>query len=240
MHIAFGYLRFYKVRNTLIVLALAIVLYIPFGMQKLASLSRKVMTERAASTPLIAGTKGSSSDLVLSSLYFKNNHLDPLPYGIVDSINRFELGYAIPLLITNNARNHPVVGISLDYFSFKELTINSGRYFALPGECVIGYEVAARLNLAIDSTLISSPENYFDLAGNYPLKMKVTGVLNKSFGPDDYAVFVDIKTNWIMLGIGHGHENVDQIEDPTIVMQRENNVTKNRGQTQYIQRNNVG
>lgn len=34
------------------------------------------------------------------------------------------------------------------------------------------------------------------------------GVLDRRHGPDDGAVFVDIKTAWIIAGIGHGHDDV--------------------------------
>ena len=45
--------------------------------------------------------------------------------------------------------------------------------FTILGEAVIGSKVADDLNLAVGDTLISSPENLFDLAGQYPLQMKV-------------------------------------------------------------------
>ena len=91
------------------------------------------------------------------------------------------------------------------------------------GECVIGSTVADRLAIGIGDSLISSPENLFDLAGVYPLKMTVVGVLESSDSPDDRAVFVDIKTNWVIMGLGHGHEDVSQVYDPSIVLQRDSN-----------------
>jgi putative ABC transport system permease protein len=38
--------------------------------------------------------------------------------------------------------------------------------------------------------------------------MQVTGVLAPTGTPDDEAVLADIKTAWVIAGIGHGHENV--------------------------------
>ncbi len=55
---------------------------------------------------------------------------------------------------------------------------------------------------------MSSPENLFDLDGVYPLEMPVVGVLEATNTPDDAAIFVDIKTAWVIQGIGHGHEDV--------------------------------
>ena len=56
--------------------------------------------------------------------------------------------------------------------------------------------------------MISSPENLFDLDGIYPLELDVVGVLAPTGTPDDDAVFTDIKTAWVIAGIGHGHEDV--------------------------------
>ena len=53
---------------------------------------------------------------------------------------------------------------------------------------------------------MSDPENVFDLAGSYPLKCRIVGVLAPTASADDSAVFVDLKTQWIMEGLGHGHE----------------------------------
>ncbi|MBW1868991.1 MAG: hypothetical protein JRI73_06775, partial [Deltaproteobacteria bacterium] len=67
---------------------------------------------------------------------------------------------------------------------------------------------------------VSSPETLFDLAGVYPLKMKVVGVLEKSHTSDDLAVFVDLKTTWVIQGLGHGHKDVTRLKDPTLVLKR--------------------
>ena len=38
--------------------------------------------------------------------------------------------------------------------------------------------------------------------------MPVVGILAPNNTPDDEAVFVDVKTTWVISGIGHGHEDV--------------------------------
>ena len=96
---------------------------------------------------------------------------------------------------------------------------------AVLGDCVLGARVAESLTLKPGDNLVSSPESLFDLAGVYPLKMKVAGVLKKSHTTDDLAVFVDLKTTWIIQGLGHGHQDVTKLKDPTLVLKRtESNV----------------
>jgi putative ABC transport system permease protein len=58
------------------------------------------------------------------------------------------------------------------------------------------------------SAVFSSQEQVFDLAGIYPLKMRITGVLAPTGTPDDDAIFADLKTTWLIQGIAHGHDNL--------------------------------
>jgi putative ABC transport system permease protein len=50
--------------------------------------------------------------------------------------------------------------------------------------------------------------------------MKVVGVLARSHTPDDLAVFTDLKTTWVIEGLVHGHEDVSQVRDESLIMQR--------------------
>jgi putative ABC transport system permease protein len=51
--------------------------------------------------------------------------------------------------------------------------------------------------------------------------MHVAGVLAPTFGPDDRAVFADIKTTWIIEGLGHGHQDLDEPAAASGVLSRE-------------------
>jgi len=50
--------------------------------------------------------------------------------------------------------------------------------------------------------------------------MTVVGILEKSHSSDDLAIFVDLKTAWVIQGLGHGHQDVTQLNDPTLVLKR--------------------
>ncbi len=116
----------------------------------------------------------------------------------------------------------------MEYFSFRNLNLQNGRNITYIGECVVGNKVAQKLNLSPGDSLISSPENYFDFAGVYPLKMNVVGILNPSDTPDDKAIFTDLKTNWIIMGLGHGHEDVTKTTDQSVILNKDSsNVTAN-------------
>jgi putative ABC transport system permease protein len=52
--------------------------------------------------------------------------------------------------------------------------------------------------------------------------------------PDDRAVFVDVKTTWIIAGISHGHHDVTRAADPDVVLlEREDEVVTNAAIVEY-------
>lgn len=220
-YLAVKYLMFYKFRTLVLTASIGLILFLPLGLEKLISESESQMLARADATPLVIGAKGSSTDLVINTLYFEKNKIEPIHLGLLDTLNSMDLGHAIPMLSAFKARDFPIVGTDLDYFSFRNLSIALGRNLQLVGECVIGNEVANQLNLSVGDHLVSSPENFIDLAGVYPLKMNIVGVLSAANTPDDYAVFTDLKTNWIIMGLGHGHQDLQSVNDPSLILKKD-------------------
>jgi len=227
-YLAYKYLTFNKFRTLVLIASIGIIIFLPNGLQKLITESEQQMMSRANSTPLIVGAKGSSTDLVINSLYFQQEKIENIKSNVADKLDDTGLGYSIPILSAFNARGFPIVGTTLEYFTFRKLNLQNGRNITYIGECVVGYKVAQDLNLSPGDSLISSPENYFDFAGVYPLKMNVVGILNPSDTPDDKAIFTDLKTNWIIVGLGHGHQDVTKTTDQSIILNKDsNNVTAN-------------
>lgn len=224
--LAYKYIAFHRGRSLVLIFSIGLIIYLPNGLKKLIEESEKQMISRAEATPLLVGAKGSSTDLVINSLYFQREKTDPISMEVVEAVNATDFGYAIPLATMFSARNFPIVGTDPDYFKFRELRLSAGQWMSFVGDCVIGSEVAERLNIGVGDSLVSSPENLFDLAGVYPLKMSITGVLEPSDTPDDRAIFVDVKTNWVIMGLGHGHQDLTNVMDPTIVLERDSNEVK--------------
>lgn len=236
LYIAWKYLGFYRWRTATLVAAITLIAVLPLTLEVLLNASERQLLSRAATTPLILGAKGSSLDLVMNSLYFDDEVPESISMAADEEVLEMALAAPIPLYVRFQARGFPIVGTTLDYFSFRKLNVAQGRQLAMLGECVIGAAVAERLGLAPGDHLLSSPETLFDLAGVYPLKMQVVGVLAPSHSADDLGVFVDIKTAWVIEGLVHGHDDVTQIQDPTLVMGRsENNVTASAKLVQFTE-----
>jgi putative ABC transport system permease protein len=172
----------------------------------------------------------------MNTLYFGDEVPELITMETAEEVTDSELAYPIPMYVRFKARGFPVVGTTLDYFDFRGLKISKGRSLTRLGDCVVGATVAERLGLKPADSLVSSPENLFDIAGVYPLKMKVKGVLEKSHTSDDLAIFVDLKTAWIIQGLMHGHEDMTRTTDPSVVLKRnEKNVAANAKLFQYME-----
>ena len=226
LYMAWRYVAHHRVKTVVLVAAISLVAYLPWGLRVLVAHGATELRSRADATPLLVGAPGSALELALSSLYFDAHSPSPTSHQELERIRGTGLAEAIPLNTRFRARQHPVVGTTLEYFEFRDLRVSSGRMPAVLGECVLGAAAARRMGLSPGSTLVSSPESVFDLAGVYPLKMQVVGVLAPSFTPDDQAVFVDVRTSWIMQGLGHGHQDLTSPSAAADVLSREGNTVR--------------
>jgi len=236
LYVAWRYLSFNWGRSLTLVACVTLIAVLPLSLEQLLDESERQLLARAQATPLVVGAKGSSLDLVMNSLYFGDTVPEPISMAAVDRVADADLALPIPLYVRFKARGLPIVGTNLDYFDFRGLSIAEGRSLAMLGECVLGARAAEELGLGPGDALLSSPETLFDLAGVYPLKMRVTGVLAPTQSADDLAVFVDLKTAWVIQGLVHGHADLTEVNDPTLVMERSGDtVTATAKLAQYAQ-----
>jgi putative ABC transport system permease protein len=228
LYLAWQYIRFNKFKTIILVASITLIAVLPLVLEILLAESERQLLDRAESTPLLVGAKGSALDLAMNSLYFDDEVPELMTMAAAERIYDTELALPIPLYVRFQARGLPIVGTSFDYFEFRKLTLAQGQSLTMLGDCVLGAKAAEKLDIGPGDTLASSPENLFDLAGVYPLKMKVVGVLAPNHSADDLAVFVDIKTAWVIQGLGHGHEDVTRTRDSTVVLKRtDGNVAAN-------------
>ena len=236
VYLAWRYLRFQRWKTLLLIVSITIVLFLPAALYVLQQKSARQLRARARATPLIVGAKGSALELVLHSLYFESNPPPLLTMAASERIGASRLAQPIPLYARFRApHGTPIVGTTLDYFRWRDLQLTDGRMFGRLGQCVVGAEAAQKLQLRAGSSVVSTPETFFNLAGVYPLKMEVAGVLAPTGGPDDRAIFVDVKTAWIIEGLGHGHQDLATAASGQLLRRENNEVTANASVLQYTE-----
>jgi len=221
--LTFRYLSHHKIKTTIMVTCLTITIVLPLSLHLMIDRYRYDLVSRAKTTPLVIGAKGNRYDLVTKTLYFTEHGPEPVTMSEVDYVNNTGRAFALPVHAGFTARNYPVVGTVLDYFEFRGLKIARGKLPARLGQAVLGAEVAAETGLGPGDTILTDQTNLYDLAAAYPLKMHVNGVLAPAGSPDDRAVFVDIKTAWVIEGIGHGHANLAETDDPSSLLKKNGN-----------------
>ena len=240
---AWRYLRFYGGKTAVLVASISLILFVPAGLHVLVERGAEVLTARAEATPLLIGAKGSAVDLTLSALYFRTPHVEPMPHREVTRVDQSGLALGIPLHLRFTVGRQRIVGTTIDYADFRRLEVERGRWFALLGECVLGSEAARALDVDVGGHVLSSAGSAFDVAGSFPLKMPVVGVLAPTGTADDEIVLVDVKTAWVIAGLAHGHDDVNAAGDDDLrVLQREDrNVVANASLLSYteITRENI-
>jgi putative ABC transport system permease protein len=222
-HLAWRYLAHHRVRTLLLILALGLTLSLPIAVRSLVEIAQQELRARAVDTPLVLGAKGSAVELTLNALYFRRRGMETFEMKQLEPVHASRMAKVIPLYVRFHAGDAPIVGTSLDYFSFRHLRVAEGRMLTRLGDCLLGAKVAKARGLHPGDRVVSSPEQVFDISGVYPLKMRVVGVLAESGRADDDAVFVDTKTCWVIEGIGHGHDDIVQSTAPNAVIEKSGN-----------------
>ena len=242
-YLAWRYLAYHRIKTAVLIAAVAVIVYLPIGLNLLLRRSAVELMSRAETTPLIVGAKGSRLELVLSSLYFESDPPATIRFDEADRVEASGLARSIPLDTRFRTARSPIVGTTLDYFEFRGLQLAEGRMMAMLGECVLGAEAARKAQAAPGGHVLSAPQTVLDIAGVYPLKMRVAGVLRPSGTPDDRAVFVDVKTAWVIEGLAHGHQDLSQPEASDGVLRTEGDqIVANASVLQYneITTENIG
>lgn len=223
LHLGLAYLRRQRAKTLLLTGALTVTLLLPAAIVVLVGAAERHLRARSDATPLLLGAPGSALELAFNGLYFSKPEIATLTKAQADDAARDALALSIPLHARFSAQGQRIVGTSLDYFRFRGLTIATGRQMARLGDAVAGHAAAEALGLRPGGSVVSSPEAVFDLAGVYPLKMRVTGVLAPTGTPDDRAIFVDVKTAWIIQGLAHGHEDAKKVDASQVLSQEPGN-----------------
>ena len=231
LYLAWKSLLWHRGRSITILLSLAITIWLPITVRLVLDQFRREISERANTTPLVLGAKGSRIDLALHALYFDTLPPADTTMAEVESIDELSNvnapAIAIPLHVRYRTQSRPgiegavIVGTSPEYFDFRHMHIASGQKISLLGDCVVGSKVAERMELRPGDSILSAPRNAFNLAGDYPLKMNIVGVLALSHSPDDDAVFTDVRTTWVIDGIGHGHQELNTQTDSQLLLKND-------------------
>ena len=221
--LALRYIMFHRGRSLILMSCIFLTLVLPVCLGILLRQFSQQIAARAETTPVVVGAKGSQLDLALHAIYFSRAPDTSLKFSEVENVRKSGLAKPVPLHVKFKAQGFPVVGTSLEYFSFRNLNLAAGDSLAVLGDCVVGSAIASKLGLAPGDQILTDRGSVLDLAGEYPLKLNIVGVFERSDTADDKAVFVDLKTAWVIEGLGHGHQDLEQPDDEGMVIGQDGN-----------------
>lgn len=205
-YLATRYMRRYCGKTAVMVAAVTLTLLLPLAVTVLVRAYDKQLGERAAATPMVVGAEGNRYDLVLQALYFRAGRVGTVPASLADEAERDGMAIGIPVHARYTAEGVPVVGTDLaEYADFRGLSVAQGDWPRMLGQAVLGHDAARRLGLKPGDTITTDQQNLYNLARNMPLRLRIVGVLAPTNTPDDHALFVSLKTCWLIGGHGHGH-----------------------------------
>jgi len=207
LRLAWAYLASHRKQSTAILIAISLAVSLPIVTSNIVDQYLQTLDTRSGNPPLMLSPQGSRFDTVLKVQYFLGESLPPLQWKDAANISANKSLRCVPVhaLHTANDRATPVIGTGTDYFTVRNLNLQSGQMFTHAGECVIGALV--NIEKGVIQTDISNP---FDLSAPASLSLTVAGRLHPSGTPDDRAIFVSLDTAWILDGYGHGHDVADQ------------------------------
>jgi putative ABC transport system permease protein len=218
--LAIAHARHHGLRSSILVLCVFVAALLPLATRTLSDRFGREVLERARSTPLLAGAKGSRFDLVMAGLYFRRADLPAMTMTDWRMLADEGLAEAIPLNVRFTARGRPLVATSSEYFDARGLEAQRGGMPVRVGEVVLGANAAADLKLKPGDTVFSDQRELYNIATPPALKLTVTGVLARAGTPDDDALFTDIKTAWALEGLAHAHADAADKVPGTLVLER--------------------
>ncbi|MBR2693432.1 MAG: ABC transporter permease [Thermoguttaceae bacterium] len=164
----------------------------------------KTFRQGAQGYDLILGAKGSKLQLVLSTVFYNQDPLPPIPYRYYTLLNtsRYsaEVEAAIPIAMGDRYQGAPVIGTIPDYF--KKLIRPDGKpYTFMQGDAfknsdvdsaVVGYTIAKQQRIKLGDKIRfghSGGTRDDDLHDAFT----VVGILDHTGTPNDRAVFVNLE-----------------------------------------------
>jgi putative ABC transport system permease protein len=231
-YLSLRYLAHHKVRSAILTLCLAVAIVLPVAGTLLVRTYQRDLTARAEQTPMVLGAPGNRFDQTLAALYFRAHDLEPIPYAALQALAGH--GLAVPLHVRFTARGHPIAGTTPEYFERRGLRAAAGTLPLRLGDVALGAKVAAALGVGPGDHVFSDQRELYDIAVPPALKMRVCGVLAAAGSPDDGALFVDVKTGWVLEGLAHGHDDAaTRVADSMVLGKTEDHVALSPALIEY-------
>ena len=215
-----------KLQNSVVALIMALGMALAVIVLLLANGVHQSMVQAAKPFPLLMGAKGSPNQLVLNSVFLKDQPVGNISYSVLEELRQSKaVEQAIPLGFGDNYRGFRLIGTEKELFELNLLgtkqehwlQLAEGRAFADEQEAVLGAEAARLSGLKLGDSFAS----VHGLVANanskaHKEKYKVVGILKPVHGPYDQGIFVPMESIWEH----HSHGKADAPKEVTAIVIR--------------------
>ena len=175
--------------------------------------------------PLIVGPAGASdTTLVMSTLFNTDKPAGTLDYEVAEKLAGDERVSAVfPIARSDSYMGIPITGVESSYINeiargFSEIgnDIESHDILGENGKkcAVVGAKTAARYEMKVGDTFFGSHGSVGDEdAHMHDFEYKVCAVMKAVNGPEDFAIFTNLRSVWEIHEHGHHHHHHEDAED---------------------------
>ena len=172
--------------------------------------------------PLVVGPAGASDTaLVMSALFNTDKPAGTLDYEVAEKLEKDERVSAVfPIARSDSYMGIPITGVESSYINeiargFSEIGegIESHDIFGENGKkcAVLGAKTAARYEMKVGDTFFGSHGSVGDEDAHlHDFEYKVCAVMKAVNGPEDFAIFTNLKSVWEIHRHGHHHEDAEK------------------------------
>lgn len=211
-------------QNLLAALVMALSIATAANVMLLAEGIHGAMVQASKPFPMLMGAKGSPNQLVLNTVFLKDQPVGNFSYTMVHELrSNPNVAQAVPLGYGDNYKGYRIVGTERELLELHGVEKNAapwlklehGKAFSKDYEAVIGAEVAAKTGLKLGDSFTSVHgvvHNVGAKAHDYQ-KFTVVGILQRTHGPYDSSIIVPMTSIWNM----HSH-GVEKQEVTAVVI----------------------
>lgn len=210
-------------QNLLAALVMALSIATAANVMLLAEGIHGAMVQASKPFPMLMGAKGSLNQLVLNTVFLKDQPVGNFSYTMVHELrSNPNVAQAVPLGYGDNYKGYRIVGTERELLELHGVEKNAapwlklehGKAFSKDYEAVIGAEVAAKTGLKLGDSFTSVHgvvHNVGAKAHDYQ-KFTVVGILQRAHGPYDSSIIVPMTSIWNM------HSHGDEKQEVTAVV----------------------
>ncbi|WP_409438883.1 ABC transporter permease [Psychromonas sp. GE-S-Ul-11] len=213
LSLAFKSLLNRKLTFFITLFSIAISVTLLLGVQTLKTETNSSFMKSISGTDLIIGSRGASSQLLLSSVFHIGNTPNTIKYSTYKKISQSPaVEWAVPISMGDSHKGYTVMATDLtfyDYFSFankQHLSVERGAIDDDMFAVVIGSEVAKKLNYKIgDQVIVTHGGGEIEGHHHDNIPFYISAILAPSFTAIDQTLIISLEAMEAMHTDNHGH-----------------------------------